>query len=162
MWDLLSSFCFGLIFRIDFRGDSDHRLRSGSSLGDSRPSQSWCHDIRFYEGLTEVGNGTQVALKLALNLSLTHWEPRPLSQPETHFTSLGLVGAHFILIIPWRAICWLVYCPSGWHWASPSRFTCFLLVFVCRWGWLVSILLPEPPLIKSTPYLYLSKCTWLR
>ena len=51
-----------------------------------------------------------------------------------HFISLGLVGAQFSSIIPWRGICLLVDCPSSF----PSRFKKNIYSYVgraaTRWG----------------------------
>ena len=58
---------------------------------------------RFCEGLKEVRNGTQVALTLVLNLSLTQCKPHPISLLARHsglFRPVIMISwlPHFILV----------------------------------------------------------------
>ena len=127
----------------------------------------------FCEGLKEVGNGTQVACTLSLNLSLTacepyspwtvsrklvcsgfflfSWLPAPLSEETVYLgTPIPYIPSVCLFISP-EACRWdLFIIPRRVyleqlivHWAFPLNFHVF--VFFCSLGWPVGNLLPVPP-----------------
>ena len=68
---------------------TDSWLRSGGSLGSFPLSQSGCDDALSWRLKRGEEWHTQVALNLILNLSLTHWEPRPTRLPVRNSALLG-------------------------------------------------------------------------
>ena len=106
-------FCFRLIFKIHsglnvrrLRSpvrravETDSWLRSGSSSGAFLPQSIMAWQCPFCEGLKEVKSGTEGALTLTLNQSLTHFIPLDC-QPETLVCLVPIVFSwlpHIILV----------------------------------------------------------------